>query len=78
MRQSLARAAGETAAVSGAPAVGAEPLLQLLKSYSRSDGLKTSITVGMYPVSCVGMCDHMLPTPERALVPSVVSNQRGM
>ena len=46
MRQALSESAQAVAAVSGAPAAGAEPLLQLLKSYSRSSGLKTSITVG--------------------------------
>ena len=46
MRQALQHSAEASAAVSGAPAAGAEPLLQLLKSFSKADGLKTSITVG--------------------------------
>ena len=39
------------AALQGAPSVGAEPLLQLLKKYGRSGDVKTSITVGELLVS---------------------------
>ena len=57
--RSLGRAMGKAeaakdAVLSGAKCVGAETLMQLLKNYSRSLGMKTSITVGLVGYPNVG------------------------